>query len=246
MDKYLFTIFFSLLTSHILAEVPSRSIVEGVTVSSDKKGSVRTYSGTKEKILSYGLRFVKLAAMDFGNRCNNQFKDKRRFTSKAYDCGFHNENLIESFIEKTISSEPSKNAEAYLLARQIYNRSRYGYYELVTVEESVTQKNLQKIVINLKMLSDSEVRKITAPKFSQESAFNESLGTFVLTELTPDSTNLSYTYSAETDHWLLNKELSVPRVFSSIAQSLNDLFKAIEDEALVKKKEEKAKLEAEK
>lgn len=245
MLKLLCFTFLSLLALGLRAESPSHQSLDGVSLSSTKKGSIRYYTGKKEAVLPYGIEFVKLATVNFGNRCNNDLRSKRRFTTKSSSCGHHNEHLIESFVDKVLPAKPPES-EAFLLARQIYNRGHFGYYELVTIQESHDQKNLRKIVINLRMLSDSEVKEISSPKFSQESAFRKTLGTFVLTELTPDSTHLSYSYSSETDHWLINKEVSVPRVFSSIGRSINDLLHAIEDEARLRKKEQDEKEAAEK
>jgi hypothetical protein len=246
MLKFICFTFLTLLNLDSRAESSSHQSLDEVSLSSTKKGSTRFYSANKNKVLSYGIHFVKLATTDFANRCNNEFKNKRRFTPKSLTCRHHNDHLIESFVDKVLPPKPQVYSEAFLLARQIYNRGQLGYYELVTIQESRDEKNKQKIIINLKMLNDSEVKEFSSPKFSQDSAFDQSQGTFVLTELSPESTNLSYSYLSETDHWLLNKEVSVTRVFSSIARSINDLFEAIEDEALLRKKEEEAKEAAEK
>jgi hypothetical protein len=69
------------------------------------------------------------------------------------------------------------------------------------------------------------------------------LATFVLTEIHPEATNLSYEYFSETEHWLLNKEISVSQVFLSISKSINDLFRAVENEAATRKKELEVKEE---
>lgn len=231
---------FLMLSLSVLAETSFDKTEElnGVTLKSGKESSVRFYHGSIERNFSFPLEIVKKSITNFQDRCNNSYREKREFTEKSTNCRYHNENLIESFVQKDITTTESLKefSEAYLVGRKVYNRSTFGYYELVTVkEEKVDNKKV--VTIKTRMLSDDEAKTYTNPKISQESAFDKTVATYILTEKSPGETTLSYSYDAETDHWLLNKEVSVPQVFASISKSLNDLMESLESDASSQKRQ---------
>lgn len=213
--------------------------LNGVNLKSLKENSVRTYSGSMEKVLSYPMELVKKGVTNFTDKCNNSYKSKRKYTTEATDCRYHNDHIVESFVVKEIREMEyfKEVSEVYLLGRMIYNRGAYGYYELVTVREGMNEKNQKTVTVSLRMLDDKEVKLYTNPKFTKESAFDSSSSTFVLTQVGPTETQIQYQYSATTDHWLLNKEVAVPQVFASISKSINDLVQTVEDESSYQKRE---------
>src|SRR5690349_21807224 len=109
----------------------------GVSLKSMKADAVRSYEGSAEKILSYTIDLVKKGVTNFSDKCNNAFRNKRKFTPKTSECRYHNENIVETFVVKDIRQMDyfKEVSEVYLLGRQIYNRGAYGFYELVTVRE---------------------------------------------------------------------------------------------------------------
>ncbi len=208
--------------------------LNGVNLKSMKEDTIRTYKANIERVLPYPLELVKSGITNFTDKCNNSFKGKRQYTSSESDCRYHNENLIETVL---IPNLPQRDefrnvSEVYLLGRHVYNRGDYGYYELVTVRSGLNQKSQKTITITLRMLDDKEVKVYTTPKFQGESPFHKSLAVFMLTQTGPQETHLSYDYLASTDHWLINKEITVPQVFASISKSVNDLIRTVEDESL--------------
>lgn len=213
--------------------------LNGVNLKSLKEKSVRTYSGSMEKVLPFPLEVVKKGVTNFTDKCNNSYKSKRKYTPDMTDCRYHNDHIVESFVVKDIREMEyfKEVSEVYLLGRRIYNRGAYGYYELVTVRDGMNDKNQKTVTVTLRMLDDKEAKLYTTPKFSKESAFDSSNSTFTLTQITPGETQINYEYSATTDHWLLNKEISVPQVFASISKSINDLVKTVEDESSYQKRE---------
>lgn len=228
---------FSLATS---AEVKfdKTEVLNDVVLKSSKQDSVRTYYGSVEKTLPYPIEIIKKSVTNFESRCNNAFKDKRSFTDDKMDCKFHNENLIETVVVKDITpSETFKDfSEAYLLGRRVYNRGTFGYYELVTIKnETVNKKKLT--TISIRMLTHDEVKTFTSPKFERESVFDSSVTKFILKEISSGETQVTYDYQADTDHWLLNKEVSVPQVFVSISKAVNDLMTSLESDSSSQKRE---------
>lgn len=207
--------------------------LHGVKLRSGKENTLRTYVGTTKKSLPFSIDLVKTGITNFNQKCNNAYKDKRKFTSQTEDCKYHNEHLIETFVVTDFRRTDyfSGFSEVYLLGRQIYNRGSFGHYELVTVQNSLNDKKQKVVTITLRMLDDKEAKLFTNIKFSRESAFDSSLISFTLTETSPETTHLSYEYRAETDHWLLNKEVSVPQVFASISRSVNELLSTVEKES---------------
>lgn len=213
--------------------------LNGVSLKSSKAKATRTYNATTERTFPYPLSLVRKAVTNFTEKCNNSFKSKRKYSPKEIDCKYHNENLVETFIVKDIRQmEYFKGlSEFYLVGRQVYNRGSFGFYELATVRESVNEKNQKTVSVVLKMLDDADVRLFTTPKFEKSSAFDNSTSSYTLTELAPNITSMSYEYTADTDHWLLNKEVSVPQVFVSISKSVNDLVKTVEAGSSLQKRE---------
>lgn len=212
--------------------------LNGVSLKSGKADNTRTYSGTITKDFPYPLEIVKNGITNFSEKCNNSYKGKRQFTSAEVDCKYFNEHLIETIVVKDLKPvEAYKNSEHYLVGRQVYNRGKFGYYELVQISSGMNEKNQKFVTIALQMLDDNEVKTFTEPKFSKDSAFDKSSSLYTLTEVSPSKTHMTYEYKAETDHWILNKEISVPQVFATISKSINDLMKTVETESYLQKRE---------
>lgn len=231
------TLFFAL--NSYSETVDKTEQLNGVSLKSSKEKAVRTFNAVTERTFPYPLTLVRKAVTNFTEKCNNAYKNKRKYSPKEVDCKYHNENLVETFIVKDIRNmEDFKGlSEFYLVGRQVYNRGSFGFYELATVRESVNEKNQKTVSVVLKMLDDAAVRLFTTPKFDKASAFDNSTATYTLTELAPNITSMTYEYTADTDHWLLNKEVSVPQVFASISKSVNDLVKTVEAESSLQKRE---------
>lgn len=212
--------------------------LNGVSLKSGKAETTRTYSGTITKDFPYPLDIVKNGITNFTEKCNNTYKSKRQFTSSTTDCKYFNEHLVETIVVKDLKPvEAYKNSEHYLVGRQVYNRGNYGYYELVQISSGVNEKHQKFVTIALNMLDDNEVKAFTEPKFSKDSAFDKSSSLYTLTEVNSTTTHMTYEYKAETDHWILNKEISVPQVFATISKSINDLMKTVEADSSLQKRE---------
>jgi hypothetical protein len=223
----------ALLSGTAAAAVEKTQELNGIYLRSLKAENLRTYAGTTERRIPYPIEQVYQGITNFADRCNNDLKLKRRFTTQA-DCKYHNEHLIETFVVRDIRRPHDVRdwTDLFLLGRKVYNRGTYGYYELVRIKEAREGKRLQAVTVSLRMLEDSEVRLYTEPRFSRESAFRTSTATYALRKLGPQETLLRYDYEAVTDHWLLNKEVTVPQVFATISKSMNDQIKTVEEEAL--------------
>ena len=81
------------------------------------------------------------------------------------------------------------------------------------------------------MLSDKQAKNYIESPVETNSAFEKTFGEYILKSQADGSTRVSFTYSSETTHWLLNKSISVSKVFSNMTNSFELLFKSIKTEA---------------
>lgn len=228
-----------IISLHAFAEtkMDKTDSINGVTLQSGKEDSTRIYRGSITKTFSYGIDSVIKSIVNFQEKCNNALKERRQYTDKSVDCKYLNDNLVETIIIKDIKQtgwekEPNEIAR-YVLGRQIYNRASFGHYELIRIYETKNAQNQKTITIVQTMMSDNETKKYTKPLFEKDSAFDKSTSTFTVTEVSPKETLVNYEYQGITEHWILNKEISVPQVFSSISKSINDLVKTMDTESSI-------------
>jgi hypothetical protein len=228
-----------LITLQVFGETKMDKIqsINGVTLESGKKDSTRIYRGSITKKFSYGINSVVKSIVNFQEKCNNSFKNRRQYTDKSIPCKYSNDNIIETIVVKDINktgwTKTLNEIERYVLGRQIYNRASFSHYELVTIHESRNAQNNKIITINQRMMSNEETKKYTKPLFDRDSAFDEASSTFTLTEINSKETDLKYEYQGITEHWILNKEISIPQVFASISKSINDLVHTMDEESLL-------------
>lgn len=206
-----------------------------VSLASGKVDDVRTYHATTTKVLNFPLNVVKESITNYGDHCNNAYRKKRELTPVEYDCRYHNESYIESLVMKSLRQgtwmKEENEIERFVVARKIYNRGENGYYELVKVKESSNALKQHTIVIEQEMLTNDEARNFVSVQFKKDTPLETAKIRYTLTEIAPGKTELRYLYKATTKHWILNKELSVPQVFSSISRSINNLVTTIGVEA---------------
>ena len=208
----------------------------GVSLQTGKEGLHRNYRAYTKTILPYSVSVVRKSITNYTDHCNNAFKLKREYSDKNSTCKYHNENMIESVVVKNLKpgwTPVEGEVERFVVGRRVYNRGLYGYYEMVHISEGKNKAGQKVHIINQRMLSDNESKAVINPEFQKDSSFSDSTIRFLLTEIAPNQTELKYIYEASTAHWILNKELSVAQVFSSITKSVNELVKSVATEAHV-------------
>lgn len=210
--------------------VDRSDLLHGVKLTSGKRDSVREFSAAATKKLPYSIEHVSRAIKNFSDKCNNDLRSKRVLLGQDVDCKFHNHETVETVVLKDLKKPLPSSHEAFLLERQLYNRGQYGYYEMVEVKEEKSADKKQ-IVITQRMLNDAEAATYTDIKFSENSTFKNGEVNYTLTEVSPNETKLEYSMHTETEHWLLNKELSIPQVFATISKSVNELVSNIESDS---------------
>jgi hypothetical protein len=223
------------------AKIDKKDTINGVSVQTAKDDSTRIYQGSIFQSFPHSIDSVKLAIINFADKCNNSYKERRKYTDKNFNCKYHNEHLVETQVIRKIKqtgwTKEEGEIDRFLLARRVYNRGSFGYYELVRIYEKKNEDGKRTVRIVQTMLTDAEVKKYTTPIFEKDSAFDKSVSSFTLTEVSPSETSLNYEYNAETEHWILNKEVSVPQVFASISKSINDLVKTVVTESAIQSRD---------
>lgn len=206
-----------------------------VSLATGKNDDVRSYHATTTKVLNFSMVAVKESILNFADKCNNAFRKKRELTSTEYDCKYHNENIIEQFVLKDLRRgewlKDDHETERFVVARKIYNRGESGHYELVKIKETHNVLKQKTVTIEEEMLTNDQARNYVSVKFEKDSAFKTSRTRYILTEIAPEKTELRYIYKGTTTHWVLNKEVSVPQVFSSLSESIHNLVTSIATEA---------------
>lgn len=222
---------FICLPLHATIQFDKQEEINGIILQTGKVERTRHYEGTYSKTFDMPLQSLKNSITNFSEKCNNSFKKKRKLTDANMVCKFRAEQLIESVIIKDIGKNweaTPLETERFLVARQVYRRGTYSHYDLVKVMEATNDKGLNVLTISLNMLDDSEVEKYTKPVFKKDSDFSKNSEVYTLTAISANKTELSYQFHAETEHWLLNKQLSVPQVFAYIGQSINEKINTLD------------------
>jgi hypothetical protein len=196
-----------------------------VELKSGKKDDIRYYEAKMTKIIDAPIKNVKESIVNFDQKCNNEYSNKRKFYDDKFKCKYHNPSLVESIIIKDINVKnlDENEQERFLVNRLVYNTNTYNHSDLI----QIFNKSENEIIITHTMLESEEAKKYNAKAYEKDSAFDHSKGTFTLTSLSPSQTKLDYIYESTTDHWVLNKSVSVSKVFNSMVESFNHLYQSI-------------------
>lgn len=215
-------------------EIDEKETINDVVLRSGKKGDNRYYEGTLVKTFDRDLESLKKAINSFDQRCNDEYKEKRKFSDKKKDCKYFNGNVIENIVHHKLKDyqKEANEIDRFLISRRIYNREEFSQTDLVIVYKTMEDKK-EVHTIFMQMIDKKEAKKYIDPLVDTESAFNRAQGTFKLTALEPNKTKLEYTYSSRTDHWLINKSIAAGEVFEKMAKSLNNLFGHLDKESKV-------------
>lgn len=214
-----------LFTTNLLAFKVDQTIKDKDNFSILKTGkekSERFYELKKEVLFRARIADVLKSILIYDEKCNSEFKDKRILISKDKKCKYHNDNLIETKVHNLMDN---KDEKFFVLERRVFNREIFANVDMVTVKK---QKD-GSILINQRMLSDSEAKRYIKNPIKQNSVFSKVSASYKLVP-TKDSTKVVYDYNMVTDHWMLNKSIAVSRVFESMQSGTNLLFKSIEKE----------------
>ena len=190
----------------------------------------RYFMAEGEEVMDAPLDAVIVAAASFQDRCNQELKRKRKFTSKETVCKYHNPSLVESVIIKDFKrpQQSKKLLDSFLIWRNIFNKNHYSYYDYVTIE----QISRDEVHIKFSMLEDNEVKKYLSSFTKRDSAFKTSGGEYFIKSLGKNKTNVRMTFFSSTDHWLLSSSMAKGKIMNNIGEgsrrTLNSIRSAVE------------------
>ncbi|MCT4641357.1 MAG: hypothetical protein N4A33_03600 [Bacteriovoracaceae bacterium] len=213
----------SLYSSNKVIDKKDYNKENDVHLISGMDGDYRFYIGKKEAILKSNLQEILASILNYTEKCNNEYSDRRLFTPKSKKCLYHNSNLIES---KVHILNNKMFAQKYLVERRIYNSGLYTHVDLIQVSKTDSEN----IKVTQTMLSNKEASQLKKGLVENNSVFNKAIATFNIKKLETNKYKVKYEYSNKTDHWLLTKSFTASRVFNSVSSGLGLLFTALKEQ----------------
>lgn len=177
-----------------------------------------SYNTTIEGDFDKALEFV----VNFPKRCNNSYRKERKFLPKNEDCVYHNENMIESKIErklKILYEDKGNVIDRFVLKRRIWNKGLHTYNDLVIVSEQPKEKGQLRVVeVSYRLLQDDEAKSLIEDPLPFDNAFYHTIGTYRLIKLPDNKIEIKYSYETKTNHWFLTSGMIQSSVHSSLAR----------------------------
>jgi hypothetical protein len=207
-----------------------------INLKSGKKDDRRFYQGERTEVIPHDIETVFNSVINFDEKCNNDYKDRRKFSDKKKNCKYHNSNLVESVFYRNFKKPYTKEkneVDRFLVERRIYNRESFNHIDLIQVYREKDENGKQVIRITQKMLNDKQAKAYLKDPNDRDTVFKKAYSEFRLVGVDNKTTNLTYHYTSETTHWLLNKSVAVSKVFSNMAKSIDLLFHSITKEAAI-------------
>lgn len=191
---------------------------------SGKRGDIRLYQGTISDIIARPVQDVLETVLAFDERCNNEYRDKRRISDKSKDCPYNSDSLIESVIVRELKNKKLDKNEIkrFVVKRRSYNRGVYTYNDLIRV-----YKYMDGFKITMDMLDDKSSKAYISTPLNKKSVMKTSGGTYFILPEGKGRTRYTYTFTCSTDHWLLNKSITVGKFFSDMAKNLRSEFNTL-------------------
>jgi len=201
-----------------------------VIVKNVKQGDFRVYHAELGSDIDSNFDTVLKRILAFDERCNNDYKEKRKYMDKTKDCAQHNDNLVESFIIRDLKKGHAvldNETQRFLILRNIYNRETFQYYDLVTVQQSRNQQGKRKAVVIYRMLSDAEAQTYIEHPVKKNNVFNVIEGVYTIEELGDPKTSVKMSYTSQTDHWMLTSGFAAGIVSKNVAKGTSATLKSL-------------------
>ncbi len=212
--------------------------MNGVHVENAKINDARVFHATLGKVIERPYSDVVSDILRFDERCNNDYRDKRRFSPKEFNCQHLNKNLVESIIIRDIKAPPAKaenEKERFLIFRNIYNREAFQNYDLVIFTEKLDGNKKHLAQISYAMMSDDEAQKYLATAEKKKSVFDVIQGTYEIEELDGGKCRVGMTYTTKTSYWMMTNGFAVGMIYKSMAEGTMSTLQSFDHPLVVKK-----------
>ncbi len=217
-----------LLSSQLQAEVKvdghslsGKKVIGAVTLHNARVKDTRIVLATQDREFPAGIDRIFNITRMFDQKCNNTYKNKRWFMDKKARCPFHNENLVESLIIRNVKKgyTPEKNeVDRYIVKRHVYNTGNYSHNDLLLIKKYLNKDKEQVYELIHRMIDDKETKKYISKPIKHDSVFKYMQGIYKLISKGPNKTRVEYSYLSKTDHWMLNKDVVVDRIYRNTAR----------------------------
>ena len=199
--------------------------INGVQVQNANVENGRVYHATLGKVIERPFLDVVSDILHFEQRCNNEYRDKRRYSAKDFNCQHLNKNLVESVIIRDIKFPVKKvenEKDRFLIFRNIYNREAFQNYDLVIHTEKGGEKSgttgKRVATITYSMLSDEETQQYLTTSEKKKSVFDVIQGSYEIEELDGAKCRVCMTYTTKTSYWMMTNGFAVAIVYKSMAE----------------------------
>lgn len=218
-----FFVFLTMISFTCFAQ--TKKTIGNVRVSSHWEGEHKVFMAEIEMIYEAGIETVAKGIENFDEKCNNEYRSKRKKMKWEDKCLYHNKNLVEAVKIHDFNKASFENDAVpahYLVWRNIYNRGTFAHYDVIR-----KKVNKDKITISHEMIDPDKIEKVLKNPKRVVSAFDKMKGTYQLFKISENKTKVKYNYISKTDHWLLTKDFIEENVFENMSNGTNQAFRTI-------------------
>ena len=224
-------VFFTMISFYCFAQ--TKRTIDGVHLSSHWEDETKVFSAEIEMIYNADLQTVAKGIENFDEKCNNEYRSKRKKMKWEDKCLYFNKNLVEAIkihnFNKEVLSTDDFSPE-YLVWRNIYNRGSFSHYDVIK-----KKKTSKGIIISHEMINPKDIKKVLKKSTRIKSAFDYMKGTYRLIKVSEKRTKVKYRYESKTSHWFLIRDFMEDNVFENMSkgttQALKTISKAVERSA---------------
>ncbi len=223
-----FFVIFTMISFNCFAQ--TKKTIGDVRLSSHWEGETKVFTAEVEMTYEADLETVAKGIENFDEKCNNEYRSKRKMMKWEDKCLYFNKNLVEAVKISKFNKEALKTDDlnpAYLVWRNIYNRGSFAHYDVIKKKKSDNE-----MIISHEMVNPKIIEKVLKKPTRISSAFDFMKGTYKLIKLSENKTKVEYRYESKTSHWFLVRDFVEENVFENMSagttQALKTITKAVE------------------
>jgi hypothetical protein len=221
-------VFFTMISFYCFAQ--TKRTIGGVRLSSHWEGETKVFSAEVEMIYEADLKTVAEGIENFDEKCNNEYRSKRKKMKWDDKCLYFNKNLVEAIKIHNFNKDALKTDDLspeYLVWRNIYNRGSFAHYDVIKKKTTP-----EVMIISHEMINPEVIGKVLPKPTRIKSAFDYMKGTYKLIKVAENKTKVKYRYESKTSHWFLVRDFVEENVFENMSagtiQALKTITKAVE------------------
>jgi len=221
-------VFFTMISFNCFAQ--TKKTIGDVRLSSHWEGETKVFTAEIEMTYEADIETVAQGIENFDEKCNNEYRSKRKKMKWEDKCLYFNKNLVEAIKIHDFNKEVLKTDDlkpSYLVWRNIYNRGNFSHYDVIKKKKLDSE-----MIISHEMINPELIKKVIKDPTRISSAFDYMKGTYRLIKVSENKTKVKYRYESKTSHWFLVREFIEENVFENMSagttQALKTISKAVE------------------